>query len=43
MRIDEQLTVTVCILETEFSEGASQKTDEIFPGPDGEAPEAYAW
>jgi aryl-alcohol dehydrogenase-like predicted oxidoreductase len=42
-RTDEQLTGALRALEIEFSEDALKKLDEIFPGPGGEAPEAYAW
>ncbi len=42
-RTDEQLTGSLRALEIQFSEDALKKLDEIFPGPGGEAPEAYAW
>jgi aryl-alcohol dehydrogenase-like predicted oxidoreductase len=42
-RTDEQLTGALRALEIKFSEDALKKLDEIFPGPGGEAPEAYAW
>ena len=42
-RTDEQLTGALRALEIQFSEDALKKLDEIFPGPGGEAPEAYAW
>lgn len=42
-RTDEQLTGSLRALEIRFSEDALKKLDEIFPGPGGEAPEAYAW
>jgi aryl-alcohol dehydrogenase-like predicted oxidoreductase len=42
-RTDEQLTGSLRALKIEFSEDALKKLDEIFPGPGGEAPEAYAW
>ena len=42
-RTDEQLTGALRALEITFSEDALKKLDEIFPGPGGEAPEAYAW
>jgi hypothetical protein len=30
-------------LELKLSKDALKKLDEIWPGPGGEAPEAYAW
>jgi hypothetical protein len=30
-------------LELDLSSETLQKLDEIWPGPGGEAPEAYAW
>jgi hypothetical protein len=30
-------------LELEFSNEELERLDEIWPGPGGEAPEAYAW
>lgn len=42
-RTDEQLTGSLRALEIQFSEDALKKLGEIFPGPGGEAPEAYAW
>ncbi|MFO7586308.1 MAG: aldo/keto reductase [Anaerolineales bacterium] len=42
-RTDEQLTGALRALEIQFSEEALKKLDEIFPGPGGQAPEAYAW
>jgi aryl-alcohol dehydrogenase-like predicted oxidoreductase len=42
-RTDVQLTGALRALEITFSEDALKKLDEIFPGPGGEAPEAYAW
>ena len=38
-----QLTSTARALELRLSEEVSKKLDEIWPGPGGEAPEAYAW
>jgi hypothetical protein len=29
--------------EIELDESSTAKLDEIFPGPGGEAPKAYAW
>jgi len=42
-RTIEQLTGSLRALEINFSSETLQKLDEIFPGPGGEAPEAYAW
>jgi aryl-alcohol dehydrogenase-like predicted oxidoreductase len=39
----EQLTGSLRALEIKLNKTASKKLDEIFPGPGGEAPEAYAW
>ena len=39
----EQLNGTLRALELILSEDALKKLDEIFPGPGGQAPEAYAW
>jgi aryl-alcohol dehydrogenase-like predicted oxidoreductase len=39
----EQLTGSLRALETKLDEAALKKLDEIWPGPGGEAPEAYAW
>ncbi|MDI6770005.1 MAG: aldo/keto reductase [Anaerolineales bacterium] len=39
----EQLTGSLRTLELKLDEAALKKLDEIFPGPGGEAPEAYAW
>src|SRR5450759_3381957 len=39
----EQLDGTLRALELILSEDALKKLDEIFPGPGGQAPEAYAW
>ena len=39
----EQLTGSLRALEIKLDEAALKKLDEIFPGPGGEAPEAYAW
>jgi aryl-alcohol dehydrogenase-like predicted oxidoreductase len=38
-----QLTSTARALELQLSEEVLKKLDEIWPGPGGEAPEAYAW
>jgi aryl-alcohol dehydrogenase-like predicted oxidoreductase len=42
-RTIEQLTGSLRALEIKLSEEALKKLDEIFPGPGGESPEAYAW
>ncbi len=39
----EQLTGSLRALEIKLDEVAMKKLDEIFPGPGGAAPEAYAW
>jgi aryl-alcohol dehydrogenase-like predicted oxidoreductase len=39
----EQLTGALRALKIKLNKGALQKLDEIWPGPGGEAPEAYAW
>ena len=42
-RTVEQLTGSLRALEISLSEEAWQKFEQIWPGPGGEAPEAYAW
>jgi aryl-alcohol dehydrogenase-like predicted oxidoreductase len=42
-RTMEQLTSSLRSLEIKLDEAALKKLDEIWPGPGGEAPEAYAW
>jgi aryl-alcohol dehydrogenase-like predicted oxidoreductase len=42
-RTGEQLDGTLRALEIKLSEEQLQRLDEIFPGPGGQAPEAYAW
>ena len=42
-RTMEQLTDAPHALEIKFTEEQLKKLDEIWPGPGGEAPEAYAW
>ena len=42
-RTMEQLTGSLRALKIKFSKAEMQKLDEIWPGPGGEAPEAYAW
>ena len=39
----EQLTGSLRALKIRLNKAESQKLDEIWPGPGGEAPEAYAW
>jgi aryl-alcohol dehydrogenase-like predicted oxidoreductase len=39
----EQLNGSLRALELKLDEAALKALDEIFPGPGGEAPEAYAW
>ena len=42
-RTMEHLTDAARALELELSDETRKTLDEIFPGPGGEAPEAYAW
>jgi len=42
-RTMEQLTGSLRALKIKFSKAEMQKLDEIWPGPGGQAPEAYAW
>jgi aryl-alcohol dehydrogenase-like predicted oxidoreductase len=42
-RTMEQLETSLKALEIELDASAMKKLDEIFPGPGGAAPEAYAW
>ena len=42
-RTMEQLTGALRVLKIKLNKGALKKLDEIWPGPGGEAPEAYAW
>ena len=42
-RTMEQFTSSLRALEISLAEDTLQKLDEIFPGPGGQAPEAYAW
>jgi aryl-alcohol dehydrogenase-like predicted oxidoreductase len=42
-RTMEQLESAVRATEIELDEETLKKLDEIFPGPGGEAPQAYAW
>lgn len=39
----EQLTGSLRALEIKLDEAALKRLNEIFPGPGGEAPEAFAW
>src|SRR5258706_2021175 len=42
-RTAEQLTGALRALKIKFTKAEMAKLDEIWPGPGGEAPEAYAW
>jgi len=42
-RTQEQLESSLHSLEINLEEGTLRKLDEIWPGPGGEAPMAYAW
>ncbi|RME64496.1 MAG: aldo/keto reductase [Caldilineae bacterium] len=42
-RTMKQLDDSIRALEIDLDEAALQRLDEIWPGPGGEAPEAYAW
>jgi len=42
-RTVEQLDGSLRALEIDLSDDAMEKLDEIWPGPGGTAPEAYAW
>jgi aryl-alcohol dehydrogenase-like predicted oxidoreductase len=42
-RTIEQLTGALRAVELKLSDDTLQRLDKIFPGPGGEAPEAYAW
>jgi aryl-alcohol dehydrogenase-like predicted oxidoreductase len=42
-RTMEQLDGSLRALEIKLDEAAMKRLDEIWPGPGGEAPEAYAW
>ena len=42
-RTIEQLTGSLRALEIALSDEQKQKLDQIWPGPGGESPEAYAW
>ena len=42
-RTPEQLHASMRALEIQLGDDVLAKLDEIFPGPGGAAPEAYAW
>ena len=42
-RTADQLTGALRALKIKFTKAEMAKLDEIWPGPGGEAPEAYAW
>jgi aryl-alcohol dehydrogenase-like predicted oxidoreductase len=42
-RTVEQLSGSLRALEIDLDDGVMARLDEIWPGPGGEAPEAYAW
>jgi len=42
-RTIEQLEHSVAALDVRLDGEAMRRLDEIWPGPGGEAPEAYAW
>jgi aryl-alcohol dehydrogenase-like predicted oxidoreductase len=42
-RTMDQLVGSLRALEIKLDEATMKKVDEIFPGPGGQAPEAYAW
>ena len=42
-RTNEQFRGSLHVLEMQLSDEVMQRLDEIFPGPGGQAPEAYAW
>ena len=42
-RTKAQLTVSLRALEISLSTETNRRLDEIWPGPGGEAPQAYAW
>ncbi|MOA69050.1 Aldo/keto reductase family protein [compost metagenome] len=43
VRTLEQFERSLKALEVELDEAAMKRLDEIFPGPGGDAPKAYAW
>jgi aryl-alcohol dehydrogenase-like predicted oxidoreductase len=42
-RTQEQLTSSLESLDLTLTDDQIDRLDEIWPGPGGEAPEAYAW
>jgi aryl-alcohol dehydrogenase-like predicted oxidoreductase len=42
-RTIDQLTGSLRAVELKLSDEVMKRLDEIFPGPGGQAPEAYAW
>jgi aryl-alcohol dehydrogenase-like predicted oxidoreductase len=42
-RTRDQLTASQRALEVDLADEALRRLDEIWPGPSGEAPQAYAW
>jgi aryl-alcohol dehydrogenase-like predicted oxidoreductase len=42
-RTKAQLTGSLRSLEISLSDDITRRLDEIWPGPGGEAPQAYAW
>jgi hypothetical protein len=42
-RVMGHLEGALSALEVQLDDAAKKKLDEIFPGPGGPAPEAYAW
>ena len=42
-RTVDQLTGSLRAVEIKFDPAVLKELDEIFPGPGGQAPEAYAW
>jgi len=42
-RTNDQFTGSLRALEIKLDKATMNKLDEIFPGPGGTAPEAYAW
>jgi aryl-alcohol dehydrogenase-like predicted oxidoreductase len=42
-RTRDQVTASRRALEIDLSDDALRRLDEIWPGPGGEAPQAYAW
>jgi NDP-hexose C3-ketoreductase / dTDP-4-oxo-2-deoxy-alpha-D-pentos-2-ene 2,3-reductase len=39
----DQLTGSLPALDIAIEDGTSNRLDELFPGPGGEAPDAYTW